>query len=109
MECFDVTKKCNFFFTTVHIAYLHCIERSLWWWGVHGGQRAHKVAELAGGDSATIYDTAFAPFAPAFNDDAFLVIGVVDDDRVIDDKLSAPKFMTPLLLLFRVMVLLLER
>ena len=77
MECFDVTKKCNFFFTTVHIAYLHCIERSLWWWGVHGGQRAHKVAELAGGDSATIYDTAFAPFAR---------------DRVIDDELSAPKF-----------------
>ena len=56
---------------------------------MHGGQRAHKVAELAGGDSATIYDTAFAPFAPAFNDDAFVVIGVVDDDRVIDDELSA--------------------
>ena len=50
------------------------------------------MAELAGGDSAKIYDTAFAPFAPAFNDDAFLVIGVVDDDRVIDDELSAPKF-----------------
>ena len=28
---------------------------------MHGGQRAHKVAELAGGDSPTIYDTAFAP------------------------------------------------
>ena len=28
---------------------------------MRGGQRAHKVAELAGGDSATIYDTAFAP------------------------------------------------
>ena len=56
---------------------------------MHGGQRAHKVAELAGGDSATIYDTAFAPFAPAFNDDACVVIGVVDDDRVIDDELSA--------------------
>ena len=109
MECFDVKKNTISFFTTVYIAYLHCIERSLWWWGVHDGQRAHKVAELAGGDSATIYDTAFAPFAPAFNDDAFVVIGVADDDCVIDDELSAPKFMTPLLLLFRVMVLLLER
>ena len=76
---------------------------------MHGGQRAHKVAELAGGDSATIYDTAFAPFAPAFNDDAFVVIGVVDDDGVIDDELSAPKFMTPLLILVRVMVFSIER
>ena len=67
------------------------------------------MAELAGGDSATIYDTAFAPFAPAFNDDACVVIGVVDDDRVIDDEQSAPKFMTPLLLLFRVMELSLKR
>ena len=47
------------------------------------------MAELAGGDSTTIYDTAFAPFAPAFNDDACVVIGVVDDVGAIDDELSA--------------------